>query len=156
MKKVGIAFQGGGFPAGAIGAGVVRFLVENGAFNKYDIDVFSGTSAGALVASVCWGCKLKGNLEQAPDILRRQWMRFANGLVPDVRTAHAFELSESLAQLNPVYQFCSETLFVPLMRNLFRDWILEFIPVAELIRLRDQSSDPPGLLLGAADVRKGE
>ena len=79
-RRVGIAFQGGGFPAGALGAGVVKYLVEKGAFDEYDIDVFSGTSAGALVASVCWGQKLKGAMQEAPEILEKQWMHFAWGL----------------------------------------------------------------------------
>ena len=65
-KRVALAFQGGGFPAGAVGAGVVTYLVEKGAFQTYDIDVFSGTSAGALVASVCWGHKLRGTITEAP------------------------------------------------------------------------------------------
>ena len=93
-KRVGLAFQGGGFPAGAVGAGVVKYLVENKAFDEYDIDVFSGTSAGALVASVCWGHKLKGTIEKAPGILEKQWLHFACGLVPNARIAQMTQLAD--------------------------------------------------------------
>lgn len=159
-KRVGLAFQGGGFPAGAIGAGVVKRLVQEGAFKKYNIDVFSGTSAGALVASVCWGHKLKGEIEKAPEILEKQWLHFAWGLVPDAKVAQMSQLLDAVSRLNPIYQYYSENMVVPLLRQLMQDWVLTYIPVAELIKLRDErlsKSEPvPGLALGAADVLRGE
>ena len=155
-KRVAIAFQGGGFPAGAIGAGVVKYLVEKRAFDKYNIDVFSGTSAGALVASVCWGHKLRGTIEDAPKTLEEQWMYFAWGLVPDARVAQTVQLLDSVARLNPIYEFYSENVTVPYMRRLLTDWVLTFIPIDELIGLRDKAEHVPGLALGAADVLKGE
>lgn len=155
-KKVGLAFQGGGFPAGAIGAGVVKCLVENGAFNKFDIDVFSGTSAGALVASVCWGHTLTGTIDQAPEELEKQWMHFAWGLVPDAKVAQMSQLIDSVSRLNPVYQYYSENMMVPLLRQLMKDWILTYIPVDELLKARDKAKHVPGLALGAADVLRGE
>lgn len=154
--RVGLAFQGGGFPAGAIGAGVVKRLVEAGAFKVYDIDVFSGTSAGALVAAVCWGHQLKGEIEKAPDILRRQWLHFAYGLVPDTKVAQMAQLVDSLARMNPVYAFYADNLVVPILRHLMQEWVLTYIPVDELVALRDRAKHVPGLALGAADVRRGE
>jgi NTE family protein len=156
QKRVGIAFQGGGFPAGAVGAGVVKYLVNHGAFDKYNIDVFSGTSAGALVASVCWGYKLRGAIEEAPATLEKQWMHFAYGLVPDAQVAQMAQLLDAVARLNPVYEFYSENVIVPLMRQLMQDWVLTYIPIEELIALRDKAKLVPGLALGAADVLKGE
>ena len=155
-KRVGLAFQGGGFPAGAIGAGVVNYLVEKGAFHKYDINVFSGTSAGALVASVCWGHKLRGTIKEAPKTLEKQWLNFAWGLVPDARVAQMAQLLDAVARLNPVYEFYSENVIVPLMRQLMKEWILTYIPIDELIVLRDKAEYVPGLALGAADVLRGE
>jgi NTE family protein len=158
-KRVAIAFQGGVFPAGAVGAGVVKYLVEKGAFDKYDIDVFSGTSSGALVASVCWGHKLRGTIEEAPKTLEKQWMHFASGLVPDARVAQMAQLLDAVARLNPIYEFYSENVIVPLMRQLMKEWILTYIPIDELIGLRDKLRDKgelvPGLALGAADVLRG-
>ena len=158
-KRVGIAFQGGGFPAGAIGTGVIKSLVRKGAFTTYDIDVFSGTSAGALVATVCWGHKLKGTIEEAPRILEKQWMHFAFGfmpLVPDARAAHMSQLLDSAARINPMYQCYSENVIVPLLRQLIKEWVLTYIPVNELIALRDKADHVPGLALGAADILTGE
>lgn len=154
--KIGIAFQGGGFPAGAIGAGVVKYLVESGAFNKYDIDVFSGTSAGALVASVCWGHKLKGTIEEAPEILEKQWLHFAWGLVPNAKVAQMSQLIDAVSRVNPIYQYYSENMVVPLLRQLMKDWVQTYIPVDELTALRDNAKHVPGLALGAANVLKGE
>jgi NTE family protein len=155
-NRVAIAFQGGGFPAGAIGAGVVNYLVEKGAFNEYDIDVFSGTSAGALVASVCWGHKLRGTIEEAPKTLEKQWRYFACGLVPDARVAQTAQLLDSIARLNPIYEFYSENVTVPFLRQLMTEWILTYIPIDELIVLRDEAEHVPGLAIGAADVLRGE
>lgn len=159
-KRVGLAFQGGGFPAGAIGAGVVKRLIEAGAFEKYDIDVFSGTSAGALVAAVCWANKLQGEIEKAPATLEKQWLHFAWGLVPDTGAAQMAQLVDSLARMNPVYEFYAENMVVPILRHLMKEWVLTYIPIAELVRLRDEklakSEQIPRLALGAADVLRGE
>ncbi|MDH3287017.1 MAG: patatin-like phospholipase family protein [Betaproteobacteria bacterium] len=155
-KRVALAFQGGGFPAGALGAGVVKYLVEKGAFDHHDIDVFSGTSAGALVASVCWGHKLRGRIEDAPEVLEKQWMHFASGLVPNAKVAQMAQLMGVIGQMNPMYRYASEHVVVPLMRQLMKDWVLTYIPVDELIELRDKSMRAPGLALGAAEVLKGE
>ncbi len=155
-KRVALAFQGGGFPAGAVGAGVVTYLVEKGAFQTYDIDVFSGTSAGALVASVCWGHKLRGTITEAPRTLEKQWLHFAWGLVPDARVAQMTQLLDAVARLNPFYEFYSENVIVPLLRQLLQEWILTYIPVDELIAWRDRAERVPGLALGAADVLRGE
>jgi predicted acylesterase/phospholipase RssA len=154
-QRVGLAFQGGGFPAGAVGAGVVRYLVENGAFQSYDIDVFSGTSAGALVASVCWGHTLRGTIAEAPHTLEKQWLHFAWGLVPDAQVAQMTQLLDAVSRLNPIYEFYSENVTVPLLRQLLQDWVLTYIPIDELIVWRDRAEHVPGLALGAADVLKG-
>jgi NTE family protein len=154
--RVGIAFQGGGFPAGALGAGVVKYLVENGAFEHNDIDVFTGTSAGALVASVCWGHKLQGTMARAPETLEKQWLHFAWGLVPNAKVAQMSQLVGTVAQMNPMYRYVSENMMVPLMRHFMKEWVLTYIPVKRLIELRDRAEKVPGLALGAAEVLKAE
>jgi NTE family protein len=155
-KRVALAFQGGGFPAGAIGTGVVKYLVEKGAFDRHDIDVFSGTSAGALIASVCWGLKLRGSMATAPQVLEKQWMHFAWGLVPNAQVAQMAQFMGAIGQMNPMYRYASEHVVVPLMRTLMKDWVETYIPVDELIELRNKSKQVPGLALGAAEVLKGE
>jgi NTE family protein len=155
-RRVALAFQGGGFPAGAIGAGVVKYLVEKGAFDRLDIDVFSGTSAGAMVASVCWGQTLKGSIDAAPQVLEEQWMHFANGLVPNAEVAQIAQLMGAIGQMNPMYRYASEHVVVPLMRKLMKEWVETYIPVDELIEFRNNSTRVPGLALGAAEVLKGD
>lgn len=155
-RRVALAFQGGGFPAGAVATGVVRFLVEHAAFDDYDIDVFSGTSAGALAATVCWGHKLRGTIAEAPEILRQQWLHFAWGLVPNAGVARTGELLDCVGRLNPLYDTYSENIVVPFFRYLMKEWVLAYIPVDELLSLRDRADHVPGLALGAADVLTGE
>ncbi len=160
--RVGIAFQGGGFPAGAIGAGVVKRLVEKQAFSKYDIVAFSGTSAGAMVACVCWGCMLKGNnaILDAPKILRDQWMYFALGVVPNAEVAQMVQLIDSLARKNPLYEYCAENVLVRVLRSLMEGWIHKYIPIDELTRLMQQAKannqSVPSLRLGAANILTGD
>src|SRR5512147_1715017 len=75
--RVGLAIQGGVVPAGAFAAGVLNGLVDKEAFEKYHICAFSGTSAGAVIATLCWGHMLKGTIDKEKDGLRddliRQW-----------------------------------------------------------------------------------
>lgn len=157
MTRVGLAFQGGGFPAGALGAGVVKRLVEEGAFDKYDIDVFSGTSAGALVAAVCWRHKLEGTISEAPETLEKLWMHFAWGLIPNAKVAQVSQLVGAIAQMNPVQEYVSEHMVVPLLRYMMKEWILTYIPVEALMKkLGEKPEHLPGLLLGSAEVLEGE
>ena len=154
--RIALAFQGGGFPAGAVAAGAVRRLVEGGAFVDYDFRAFSGTSAGALVAAACWGHTLKGTLAELPDILKRQWLHFAWGMVPNAGVARTEQLLDSLGRLNPLYDAYSANIVQPFLRYLMKEWILAYIPVEELRSLRDRAERVPGLLLGAADVLTGD
>jgi NTE family protein len=154
--RVALAFQGGGFPAGAVAAGAVRRLVEDNAFVDYAIDVFSGTSSGALVAAMCWGHTLKGTLAELPDALKRQWLHFAWGLVPNTGVARTEQLLDSLGRLNPFYDAYSANIVQPFLRYLMKEWVLAYIPVAELRSLCDRTEQIPGLALGAADVLTGD
>jgi predicted acylesterase/phospholipase RssA len=56
-RRVGIAVQGGVTAAGSFAAGAIKGLVDGKTFETYDVVVFSGTSSGALIASLCWGYK---------------------------------------------------------------------------------------------------
>lgn len=100
-KSVGLAFQGGCFFAGAISAGVVRALVDRKSFDN--INAFSGTSAGALVAAMCWGHKLQGTTPDLPADLRRQWLENANGLIPTEEWGVFYKLIDRWMLLNPLF-----------------------------------------------------
>lgn len=159
-RRVAIAFQGGVFPAGAMHAGVVKYLVEAGAFDdpEYDIDAFSGTSAGALVASVCWGHKMRGTMKQAPEVLEDQWLQFAFALVPTPFVARTLMLADELWRLNPLYDLAAQKVRVPATRWLMKKWVMQYVRPDELVAIRD-GLDPdqvPVLALGAANVLTGE
>jgi NTE family protein len=165
-KRIGIAFQGGGFAAGGLGAGVVKGLVEKGAFETFEIDVFSGTSAGALVAAACWCQKLRylvehrdrTVLDDLPDLLEKQWMYYALGLMPNTKTVQTVRLMDTIFRLNPAYELWAENVVVPSLRSLMKHWIQEFIQIKDLDELQGklEGQRMPGLVLGAADVLKGD
>jgi NTE family protein len=163
--RVGLAFQGGVIPAGSFAAGVVRALVDAKAFDKYDVVAFSGTSAGALVASVCWGYTLEGKIAEAPDVLRQQWMDMAFGTVPSPQIADLLTLASQLARVNPFYDAFQQNVFVPFVRDQFKAWAskhIHFDKWTKLFKARksqdpgSQTSPLPRLLLGTTDVLEGE
>jgi predicted acylesterase/phospholipase RssA len=148
--KVALAFQGGGFPAGATGAGVIRGLVEKGAFGAYDgaegepgrnyeIVGFSGTSAGALLAAVCWAHKLKAMAqpEQADEkkrnadlikIVERQWLYYAfpNNFawfpVWNAKVARALFGLDSHLREYPLFDQFRQMITNPWFHMLVREW----------------------------------
>lgn len=61
-EKIGLAFQGGCFLAGALSTGVVKALIDSQFFGS--VTAFSGTSAGALVAAMCWKHKLSDRVDE--------------------------------------------------------------------------------------------
>lgn len=166
-KSVGLACQGGGITSGSVAAGVMRGLVEYGAFDTFDINAFSGTSGGALVATVCWGHKLralKGNdpkiIGEIPDVLEKQWMAMAYGTLPTEEAAEGAFLFDSLARLNPFYDWTAQNVRVPWLRSIMKEWIQRYVEVDKLVELRDamtaEGKAIPHLALGAAEVLRGE
>lgn len=159
--KVGIAFQGGSFLAGALCAGVVRGLVEQGAFDKCDIQAFSGTSAGALVAAVCWEHTLDGKINDAPAILEKQWLRFASPMVPNQMVGDALKLIDKAWSYNQFYFNWVEKMRTPCMRDMFKKWIREYIhPDLSVPKLYEQSrknnASFPEFVFGSAEILEGE
>jgi NTE family protein len=147
---------------------VLKGLVKQGAFDRYDICAFSGTSAGAQVAAVCWGNNLQDTIQNIPDDLERQWMYFAwpNHFVwlPVWAPTWAGGWLEVDALLMnfPMWRYFAENVRTPFMRWLMTRWIGEIIPIAQLNSIFDatyskgERESRPGLVLGAADVLKGE
>lgn len=172
-KRIGLAFQGGVIPAGSFAAGVVGALVDTGAFDSHDVVAFSGTSAGALVASVCWGYSLEGRIGELSEVLRQQWLDLAYGIIPNAKVADMAMLVDHLARLNPVYDSFKQNMVVPWFRAEMRDWASKYIDFdAWIERFQDPRFDDsdseygrtpgrnagrsPGLLLGTTDVLEGE
>jgi len=123
--KLGLAFQGGSFLAGAIATGVVTALLREGEFHR--ATAFSGTSAGALVAALCWRHKLQQRTRELPEHLFAQWMANACGLIPNETTATVLKLADRWLLLNPLYFKVKELFFVPVMHHLFEQWVVEHV-----------------------------
>jgi NTE family protein len=159
-KRVGLAFQGGSFLAGAVHTGVVRALIKQRVFaENYELQAFSGTSAGALVAAVCWSLALESRFEQADEILTKFWLHNANSLIPTQELGDFWRDFDNAARKNAVYDKAAEMFRTPWLHDQFRQWITTYLDCDKAIRaLYAHQEDPsrPRLALGSADVLEGE
>jgi len=175
-RRVGLAFQGGCFLSGAVAAGVVRALVEENAFKTYDFRLFSGTSAGGLVAAACWVQAMQDLIAnpppQAPMVplpqcLEKMWLDNAYNIIPNEAVGDWVKSFDRGARHNPGYDWMAQNFGVPVMRGFFRYWIRKYIdretvrPCVEKLyaEYRDnnlKSESLPGLVLGSADILQGE
>jgi predicted acylesterase/phospholipase RssA len=167
---VGLAIQGGVIPAGAFAAGVLKGLVEAGAFEKYDIRAFSGTSAGAVVAAVCWGHRLMKSTDEIPKDLEKQWTYLTwprhLALLPVWTPAWgaAWRELDGVLMKSPLWRLFVEHVRTPFFRWVMTKWIEEVLPIDDLTtdyEYKKCSPEPngkdlPGLAFGAADVLRGE
>lgn len=142
--RVGIAFQGGSFLGGSIAGGTVRGLAEGGAFEAYDISVFSGISSGALVATVCWGRALQGKFSEVPHVLQEQWLHNALNIIPTEKAGNAALMMDELLSANPVYSLgfprslgypgWKEGFLTPWLRWEFQRWVELYIKPEECMQ----------------------
>ena len=138
-----------------LATGAVTYLVDQGDLQKHTIQALSGTSSGALVATLCWGHMLEQDIDGIPSALKAQWTDLAYGTIPDAPTAAMLELGSSVAELNPFYQCWRRNAVVPFLRQIYKDWILRHI---DIDKLRTQFRSPrkpkkvPMLRLGATDI----
>lgn len=174
--RVGIAVQGGVIPAGAFAAGVLKGLVDAGAFEKREICAFSGTSAGAAIAAVCWGHTLMETPDKIGEDLEKQWTFLAwpqhLDWIPTWSPAinRAMTEFDALAMKFPLWRLFVAGIRTPIMRWIMTRWYNAVIPFEELnaaFRSRFPNygenggpafdwSKGPGLVMGAADVLRGE
>jgi predicted acylesterase/phospholipase RssA len=159
-RRVGIAVQGGVTAAGSFAAGAIKGLVDGKTFETYDVVVFSGTSSGALIASLCWGYLMEGRIHDAPAALRKLWLDIGYGTVPDAAWAAQLVIADEFARLNPVYDTVAQQIRVPIVRSMMQDWVrrnldFEKWPKA-FAQIKSENREPPGLLLGATDILEGE
>lgn len=166
--RVGLAIQGGVVPAGAFAAGVLKGLVEKGAFDQHNICAFSGTSAGAVIATLCWGHTLNGSIDKLGDDLTRQWTYLQwprhLALLPiwTPKSANTWTAFDALAMHTPLWRLFVEKVRTPFIRWIMTKWIEDLIPIEELNE-KFRGTYPtagraarPGLVLGSADVLRGE
>jgi NTE family protein len=165
-KRVGIAFQGGSFLAGSVHTGVVQALTDRRVFEPfqgqppgYQLCACTGTSAGALVAAVCWEALLRGDFPRAKGVLKKLWLHNASGTIPTQEWGDFWKNFDRAARRNLLYDLLADTIRVPLVHTLFKSWVKTYIDTTEAITLLDRQRDEadcPHIALGATDVAEGE
>lgn len=166
-KKVAIACQGGGSQT-AFTAGVLKSLIHQQAFSTYDLVSISGTSGGAVCASLLWYSMLESTADQQPLTADR-----LTGFWRDNASHNPFEaaLNDSSVALtkmigmgtlpewhmgvsNPLTQMATSTLQAMFPRFYDFQGLLEkhidFDRSQQLL-----TADSPLLVVGAANVRTG-
>lgn len=179
-KNIGLAFQGGCFLAGAIAQGVVHALVDKKVFDNCNINAFSGTSAGALVAAMCWKHKLLNDVASLPDELQKQWLENANGFIPTEEVGERLKLLDRWLLLNPLYFEWKDKIVTPYMHKEFEGWLVKYVEPEKCMQALfdkyiapkivsdgagwreaaeeeyDNDADRPRLVVGTAEIHQGE
>ena len=151
--RVAIACQGGGSHAAFV-AGVLGRLLGPDLYNRFDLVALSGTSGGAVCASLAWAGLVAGGADTSGDAVRRL-RGFWNDLeVHDLLDAWTNFWSVWLARA-PFTAEVSPYSYVPIAEPRLRDLLgahlaLEKLPVNSGLRMR------PKLLIGATDILEGE
>lgn len=164
-KRVAIACQGGGSQT-AFTAGVLRGLFEAGAHEEFDIVGISGTSGGAICATLAWVSLVQGDAQP--------WQRlydfwhdnaakspveraFNETLVRTMRLTNAGRIpSLSVSPSSPMMQMmlkASTHNLRPLFTD-FRGLLEKHINFAELAAW-GALPEQPALVLGAVDTLSG-
>ena len=147
--KIAIACQGGGSHA-AFAAGVLSGLLAPRFRDRYQLIALSGTSGGAMCATLVWSGHVRSGAGEA----RRRQMAFWGGLeVNDILDAVANFWAVSWARL-PVSAEISPYLYSPAAEPRLRDLLSRHLDLATL------PSEPhrrarPKLLIGATDIIHG-
>lgn len=169
-KKIAIACQGGGSQT-AFTAGVLKSFFQNGINQTYDITSLSGTSGGAVCASLAWYGLLKtarGDKTPIADRIGNFWNELTaqhpEELLLDRCGADYLRLVQKgwfpQFELSPAdfpMQMAFAMLNMVLPRHLFTDlkaMLEKHINFAEFPDLTRPES--PILIVGAADVLTGE
>lgn len=163
--KVAIACQGGGSQT-AFTAGVLKSLSEANITDEFEFVSISGTSGGALCATLMWYALHRGerpvwqrlydfwhdNTAQSPEERRSNrflidWMRLVNrGLVPIFQTSPSSPFMQAMASYSPLGHRPEFSDFRALLRKH-----IDFDEIASW------GPDRPGpaLVIGAASVLSG-
>jgi NTE family protein len=163
--KVAIACQGGGSQT-AFTAGVLKALCDANVEDEFQVVGASGTSGGALCATLVWYSLCKGEkptwrrlidfwrdntaqtlVEQTVNTAAVTWLRLANrGLLPTYQTSPASPMMRALSRLPTPGQRREFTDFPALLRR--------HIDFDEIARWGPRQA-PPVLVIGAASVLSG-
>ena len=149
IPKVAIACQGGGSHA-AFAAGVLLHLLGAGTRERFELVALSGTSGGAMCASLAWAGMLAGG----PDEARARLTRFWGDLeVHDPADAAVNFWSVWLARL-PVSAEVSPYTYEPLAETTLRALLEKHLDLESLAPAARRKQ--PKLFVGATDIESGD
>lgn len=149
--RVAVACQGGGSHT-AFTAGVLQGMLM-GCPPDVDIVALSGTSGGAICATLAWEGMLRRNHDLAFSKLGGFWKRMAARGLVDKFTNQALMSVMSLRD-RMVLPEVSPYQLPTWSADYFRDVLLEFFDFDELRKLAAQD-DAPALKIGAVEVLSG-
>lgn len=150
-SRVAIACQGGGSHT-AFTAGVLQTLMEN-LPEEVEIVALSGTSGGAMCATLAWDGLLRGDRAHSVLKLREFWDSVAADDVWDQL------LNQSLMNVMSLRNYMalpevSPYMLPPWGEERFRDILLQHFPFEELRRLARRPG-APALYVGAVEILSG-
>jgi NTE family protein len=150
--RVAIACQGGGSHT-AFTAGVLQRLLQPERLEEYDVVGLSGTSGGAVCATLAWAALVEGDPARAGRLLEGFWIDNA-ATAPHERLLNAWGLWASAASQFVVAPAVSPYDMPFSDRGLedFRAMLLRQVDPAAL----GVRPDDAMLLIGAVDVLSGE
>ncbi|MFO1140892.1 MAG: patatin-like phospholipase family protein [Amaricoccus sp.] len=146
--RVAIACQGGGSHA-AFAAGVLLELLEPHNFRRIEVVGLSGTSGGAVCASLAWSGLVRpgGGPEAASAALKAFWSEIA---AQDPLDAAVNFWAVSLARLPITWEVSPYTINAPAEPRL-RELLLKHLVLPPPGARRK----PPEIFVGATDIRMG-
>ncbi len=147
-RRIAVACQGGGSHA-AFAAGALMEILEPGRFAGVELVGLSGTSGGAVCASLAWSGLVRegGGPSVASEVLRGFW---ADLSAQDPLDAAVNFWSVSLARLPVSWEISPYTVYAPAeprLRSLLGQHLIFPKPGAP--------RQPPEIFIGATDVLKG-
>lgn len=153
-RKVAIACQGGGSHA-AFAAGVLCGLLADDWFeDQYTLTALSGTSGGAVCASLAWTGWVSGATDRRAEAIGR-----LRGFWGDLEASGPFDAwmnywTVAAARL-PVTVEVSPYLYWPFAEWRMRELLERYLQLEKLPRYPHLPADPK-LLIGVTDILRGE
>ena len=165
-RKIAITCQGGGSQT-AFTAGALKALYDNGFDEHFELVSITGTSGGALCATLIWYALLKKDT-YIPKRMLDLWadntassdaeLRFNDYLVDSMRKVNSGQMPQfNISPYSPLMQMMSTMTGKQFRPNFtdFRGLLESHIDFAEL-KAMGPNTDMPALILGAAEVLTGQ
>lgn len=165
-KKIAIACQGGGSQT-AFTAGALKGLLDGGAFDHFEIVSLSGTSGGALCASLVWYALQKGDKDPSTRLMRFWEANMAQSQAEQMFNRYLVDASRKVTRGEmPTISIAPDSLLMKTMmsistiglRKKFTDFELllnQHFDFDELLAWGPRTSGPV-LAMGAVNVLNGK